>query len=207
MKRFLTILLSLMLILTSLSAAIAEDIEEDSIVTADQLAAEMSSMDADTAFVSYAKACAVVVSLMSNQAYNVATGAYNYGKPELVKALMLSDDVWAVNQVFYRNSKDHTLTDLNNAVIGYKNLLQYKAILDALIAEKPEVPEKYKHVDTLITTSQSKLNECLDTFTKWADGTDDSTAMKMWGKVEPLYWDDSISTLIGLNYLDGRLSE
>lgn len=97
-----------------------------------------------------------------------------------------------------------TFTNLNNAVIGYKNLQGYDPTLAALVALKPTVPEKYSKVASLIETASSMLHGCYAAAEGWIGSSSKST-MDLWGNMEPLYWHDSVNTLAGLYYMDSRM--
>ena len=210
MKKWLSALLALMLICSVLLTAIAEEdteAEDTPLVSAEELSAEISSEDEEEAFRTWAGACVAVISHASSAAYDCIVGAYNYGNKDMVRQLMAAEDIWAVDGSLVRNSKDHSYTDLNNAVIGYRNTISDLALLNELIALKPSTPDKYAHIEAKINTAHDKLKECADTYTAWTDPSDSRSAMDIWGIAEPLYLDDSINTLKGLFYIDSRLSE
>jgi hypothetical protein len=220
MKKLLSLVLAL-LMLTSVSLAIhAEDLEgvnKDNIPNADKLAEELLTKDSEEAFRSWARACTTVIILMKDAAYNCATGIYGYATGEgysddekyvaTIKAMMIGEDMWSVTVPVEKNSKENTFTDLNNAVVGYRNLLSYQPLLLKLVALMPEVPTKYSKVSAMIETAQNKLSACADAFTKWANGETSQDTMDLWGVAEPLYWDTSINTLVGIFYMDSQLNE
>lgn len=217
MKKIVAFLLTL-LMLTASCVVFAEDVDENEvneqdIVTADELTAAMSAEDEDAAFISWAKACTAIIVAMRDAGYNCAVGTYNYATAEgyddktanveVLKAMMQAEDMWQVTVSIPRNSKDEgTFTNLNNAVIGYKNLQGYDSTLTALVALKPTVPEKYSKVASLIETAASQLHDCCAAVDMWISSSSSSSTMSLWGKMESLYWHDSVNTLAGLYYMD-----
>lgn len=219
MKKIIAFLLALF-VLTASCVVFAEDVDENEvnkqdIVTADELTATMSTEDEDAAFISWAKACTAIIVAMRGAGYDCAVGTYNYATAggysdkaenvKVLKAMMQAEDMWQVTASVPRNSKDTgTFTNLNNAVIGYKNLQGYDPTLAALVALKPTVPEKYSKVASLIETASSMLHGCYAAAEGWIGSSSKST-MDLWGNMEPLYWHDSVNTLAGLYYMDSRM--
>ena len=119
---------------------------------------------------------------------------------------MQSDDLWKEDIQLPRNAEYTKYTDLNNAVIGYKNLKMYTELMDSLNTLKPTVPEKYTKIDMKVDTATSKIHKCLDEVNNWI-GSSAIKASDMWKNMEDLYWDSSITTLEGMLYIDSRLSE
>jgi len=215
MKRLIAILLVLTMLPLMGMAENTDDpdaVREEDLLTAEQLAESISNADEDAAYLAWAKACTAVIIGYSNSAYDSAVGIYNYTRrsskyADVVKAMLVEDDMWTLTISIPRNDSETTsYTSLNNAVIGYKNMLTYRDTLAALIAMKPAVPEKYAKTAEWIITAESKLNGCIATVDKWINATD-MKALDFWVEMETQYWDDSVLSLKGIYYIDSRLSD
>ena len=220
MKKLFLLVLTLMLALSMSAVSFAENaddvnsVKEEDLLTAEQLAEAISAADAEEAYISWAKTCAAVIINFENAAYDCATGIYGYATGEgytdqsenvqVLRKMIQAEDLWELNISIPRNNtKKAPYVKLNNAVIGYKNMVTYNETLQALLAVKPEVPAKYAQTASWITTAATKLQECIAAVDSWVK-TGGST-MDLWGKMEGRYWDKSILSLHGIYYIDSRL--
>ena len=224
MKKVISFILVLSLILSAACISFAEgaddeEVNEQDILSAEELTAAMSSKDENEAFLQWAKACTAVILVMKDSAYNCATGTYEYAvgnssknyteypkNIDVIKAMMKADDMWQVTVPIPRNgSSSGKYTDLNNSVIGYKNLVSYDALLTVSLAQKPSVPSQYEYIAGQIDTAASKIHSCVEAVNKWLEGS--GSAMDLWGDMESLYWHTSILNLSGIYYIDSRLND
>ena len=188
--------------------------ENDGIVSAENLQKEMKAKDADAAYCTWLKAMAAVISKSADSAYDCASGAGSYAgsadpfqdKANALRKLMQSDDIWTEDINLPRNKEYSFYTDLNNAVIGYKNMKMYTELMDSLNALKPTAPEKYSMIDKKVDIAVSTIHRCNDEVNAWINDSQ-MKVVDMWEKMEKLYWDSNITTLQGMLYIDSRLSK
>lgn len=171
-------------------------------VDVDALTEEMAKLSPEEAYLAYAKTCILIITAASNNGYEATTSWYHYDNEEVIKALVFSDDPYSCDITIPRNSEKNEYTELLGCIYGYNNLQTNLELLEELMDNSPEVPEKYSHIDEKIKTAYRKLTELYVFLTNWFNGTDTRGVLNKWRNAEKLYWDDSINTLKALLYVD-----
>ena len=163
MKRIIAVLLALSLLLTLSGAALAE---EESITSIDQSEVDelmdgIQNENEKDAYMSYARLCASLVSIMANDGYTLGhspyalcynTKKFSEDKDALafVKSIVVMEDPWRLTSAQRSTTalSWSTLKSLRNTYINFKS---YAELLNAAVAAKPAVPADCADLDAVIT--------------------------------------------------------